>query len=49
MVYLEIKFSLMSKAFDKFGNAIMVVTGPLGVLIGSLRKLVELKDAGRVV
>jgi hypothetical protein len=45
MVYLEIKFSLMSKAFDKFGNAIMVVTGPLGVLIGSLRKLVELKDA----
>ena len=45
MVYLEIKFSAMSKAFDKFGNAIMVVTGPLGVLIGSLRKLVELKDA----
>ena len=45
MVYLEIKFSLMSKAFEKFGNAIMVVTGPLGVLIGSLRKLVELKDA----
>ena len=45
MVYLEIKFSLMSKAFDNFGNAIMVVTGPLGVLIGSLRKLVELKDA----
>jgi hypothetical protein len=45
MVYLEIKFSLMSKAFDKFGNAIMIVTGPLGVLIGSLRKLVELKDA----
>ena len=45
MVYLEIKFKAMSRAFDIFGNSIMVVTGPLGVLIGSLRKLVELKDA----
>ena len=45
MVYLEIKFSAMSKAFDRFGNSIMVVTGPLGVLIGSFRKLLELKDA----
>jgi hypothetical protein len=45
MVFLEIKFSAMSRAFDMFGNSIMVVTGPLGVLIGSLRKLVELKDA----
>ena len=45
MVFLEIKFNAMSRAFDMFGNSIMVVTGPLGVLIGSLRKLVELKDA----
>jgi len=45
MVFLEIKFSAMSRAFDMFGNSIMIVTGPLGVLIGSLRKLVELKDA----
>jgi hypothetical protein len=28
-----------------FGNSIMIVTGPLGVLIGSLRKLISLKDA----
>ena len=45
MVFLEIKFQAMSRAFDMFGNSIMVVTGPLGVLIGSLSKLVELKDA----
>jgi hypothetical protein len=45
MVFLEIKFNAMSRAFDMFGNSIMVVTGPLGVLIGSLRRLVELKDA----
>ena len=45
MVFLEVKFSAMSRAFDMFGNSIMVVTGPLGVLIGSLRRLVELKDA----
>jgi len=45
MVYAEIKFNAMSRAFDMFGNSIMVVTGPLGVLIGSLRKLVELKDS----
>jgi hypothetical protein len=45
MVFLEIKFNAMSRAFDMFGNSIMIVTGPLGVLIGSLRKLVELKDA----
>ena len=45
MVYLEIKFQAMSRAFDIFGNSIMVVTGPLGVLIGMLRKLVELKDS----
>ena len=45
MVFLEIKFQAMSRAFDMFGNSIMVVTGPLGVLIGSLRRLVELKDA----
>ena len=45
MVYLEVKFQTMSKAFDRFGNSIMVVTGPLGVLIGSFRKLLELKDA----
>ena len=45
MVYLEIKFSAMSRAFDMFGNSIMVVTGPLGVLIGMFRKLVQLKDS----
>ena len=45
MVFLEIKFQAMSRAFDMFGNSIMVVTGPLGVLIGALRKLVELKDS----
>ena len=45
MVYLEIKFSAMSRAFDMFGNSIMVVTGPLGVLIGMFRKLVDLKDS----
>ena len=45
MVFLEIKFQAMSRAFDMFGNSIMVVTGPLGVLIGGLRKLVELKDS----
>ena len=45
MVYLEIKFQAMSKAFDMFGNSIMIVTGPLGVLIGMLGKLVNLKDA----
>jgi hypothetical protein len=44
MVYLEIKFQAMSRAFDIFGNSIMVVTGPLGVLIGMLRKLIDLKD-----
>ena len=45
MVYLEIKFQAMSRAFDMFGNSIMVVTGPLGVLIGMFRKLVQLKDS----
>ena len=45
MVYAEIKFNAMSRAFDMFGNSIMVVTGPLGVIIGMLRKLVELKDS----
>ena len=45
MVYLEIKFQAMSRAFDMFGNSIMVVTGPLGVLIGMFRKLVDLKDS----
>ena len=45
MVYLEIKFRAMSRAFDMFGNSIMVVTGPLGVLIGMFRKLVDLKDS----
>lgn len=45
MVYAEIKFNAMSRAFDMFGNSIMVVTGPLGVLVGGLRKLVELKDS----
>ena len=45
MVYLEIKFQAMSRAFDIFGNSIMVVTGPLGILIGMFRKLVDLKDS----
>ena len=45
MVYLEIKFQAMSRAFDIFGNSIMVVTGPLGVFIGMFRKLVDLKDS----
>jgi hypothetical protein len=45
MVYLEIKFQAISKAFDMFGNAIMVVTGPLGVLIGMLRKLDSLRES----
>jgi hypothetical protein len=45
MVYLEIKFQAMSRAFDMFGNSIIVVTGPLGVLIGMFRKLVDLKDS----
>jgi hypothetical protein len=45
MVYLEIKFQAMSKAFDMFGNAIIVVTGPLGVLIGMLRKLDSLRES----
>jgi hypothetical protein len=29
MVFLEVKFSAMSRAFDMFGNSIMIVTGPL--------------------
>ena len=45
MVFLEIKFSAMSRAFDMFGNAIIVVTGPLGVLIGMLRKLDSLRES----
>jgi hypothetical protein len=45
MVYLEIKFNAMSRAFDMFGNAIIVVTGPLGVLIGMLRKLDGLRES----
>jgi len=45
MVYLEVKFQAMSRAFDMFGNSIIVVTGPLGVLIGMFRKLVDLKDS----
>lgn len=44
MVFLEIKFSAMSRAFDLFGNSIIVVTGPLGIFIGLFRKLVELKE-----
>jgi len=44
MVFLEVKFKAMSRAFDMFGNSIMVVTGPLGVLIGSLRDLIDLKN-----
>jgi len=45
MVFLEIKFSAMSRAFDLFGNAIIVVTGPLGILIGMLRKLDSLRES----
>jgi len=45
MVFLEIKFSAMSRAFDMFGNAIIVVTGPLGLLIGMLRKLDSLRES----
>ena len=45
MVFLEIKFQAMSRAFDMFGNSIMVVTGPLGLLISQFRKLVDLKDS----
>ena len=45
MVFLEIKFQAMSKAFDMFVNSIMVVTGPLGLLISQFRKLVDLKDS----
>jgi hypothetical protein len=45
MVFLEIKLSAMSRAFDMFGNAIIVVTGPLGVLIGMLRKLDSLRES----
>ena len=44
MVFLEVKFSAMSRAFDMFGNSIMVVTGPLGIFIGLFRRLVELKE-----
>ena len=45
MVYLEVKFQTMSNAFNRFGNSIMVVTGPLGVLVGLFKKLLDLKDA----
>ena len=45
MIFLEVKFNAMSRAFDMFGNAIMVVTGPLGVLIGMLRKLDSLRES----
>lgn len=45
MVFLEIKFSAMSRAFDMFGNAIIVVSGPLGILIGMLRKLDSLRES----
>lgn len=45
MVFLEVKFKTMSRAFDMFGNSIIVVTGPLGILIGMFRKLLSLKDA----
>jgi len=44
MVALEVKFSAMSRAFDMFGNSIIVVTGPLGIFIGMFRRLVELKE-----
>jgi hypothetical protein len=45
MIFLEVKFNAMSRAFDMFGNAIIVVTGPLGVLIGMLRKLDSLRES----
>jgi hypothetical protein len=45
MIFLEVKFNAMSKAFNMFGNAIIVVTGPLGVLIGMLRKLDSLRES----
>jgi hypothetical protein len=45
MVVLEVKFQSISKAFDLFGNSIMVVTGPLGVLISMLRKLDNLRES----
>jgi hypothetical protein len=45
MVVLEVKFQSISKAMEKFGNGIMVVTGPLGVLIGMLRKLDNLRES----
>ena len=45
MIFLEVKFNAMSRAFDMFGNSIMVVTGPLGVLIGMLRKLDSLRES----
>ena len=45
MVVLEVKFSAMSRAFDLFGNSIIVVTGPLGILIGMLRKLDSLRES----
>jgi len=44
MVFLEVKFSAMSRAFEMFGNSIIVVTGPLGIFIGLFRRLVELKE-----
>ena len=44
MAALEIKTSLLSKGFDLFGNSIMVITGPLGVLIAKMRDLIELKN-----
>ena len=44
MAALEIKTSLLSKGFDIFGNSIMVITGPLGVLIAKMRDLIELKN-----
>jgi len=44
MGYLEVKFKTMSKAFDIFGNSMMVITGPLGVVIGQIRDLIELKN-----
>lgn len=45
MVVLEVKLSAMSRAFDLFGNSIIVVTGPLGILIGMLRKLDSLRES----
>ena len=44
MGYLEVKFSAMSKAFDIFGNSMIVITGPLGLVIGQIRDLIELKN-----